>query len=174
VQPVGGDQQRGPVLAVRAHHDHPARLRGDVGHPGARPHPAGPEVLEKDPVQVGAMQHHGGRAVAALQRVDARPRQPAPVGSPQPPDALSGAVLADRVAGPERVERAHGVRPQGQRRPDLAEAVRLLEDLDRPAGALERQPRGEAGDPRAGDDRMAGHASACSASGLPSIASTSG
>ena len=112
-----------------------------------------PDRVEQHGVQVAAVEHHVGKAVA-LDRHRAEVEQlPGLAGAPEP-DFLAGdhhADLLDRLAQAQRVEHAGAVRADLHAGAELLELRRLLVHVDRDAVPDQRQRRGEPADAAADD-----------------------
>ena len=105
------------------------------------------------PVQVGAMDHEIGRAVAR-DRLRAEIEQLPGLARVPEPDFFAGRLapdLAQRSFQPEREQHARAVRRNLHARAELGEFARLLVDLDVVAVAQQRERGREAADARADD-----------------------
>ena len=154
---VGADQRvAGDALAAREMQRDGRAVIVEAGRARAEPDRIGLERahrVDQRVVQVGAMDHEIGRAVAR-DRFGAEVEQlPGLAGIPQP-DFLAGRLApdaADRVFQPEREQHARAVGRDLHAGAELGEPVRLLVDRDVVAVAQQRERGREAADARADD-----------------------
>ena len=127
-----------------------------------RVRPLAPDRVEQHGMQVAAVEHHVGKAVA-LDRDRAEIEQlPGLAGAPEP-DFLAGdddAERSSRFAEAERIEHARAVRADLHPGAELLQLRRLLIDIDAEALPDQRQRRGQSADAAAcyEDTGVAGHA----------------
>ena len=121
-------------------------MQGDVG--------VGAHRLEQHRLQIAAMDHPIGRAVAFLGGgAERRAREHAGGLRVHHPQLLgSDDVALQWLAEPERDQDARGIGRELNAGADLFQALRLLEHGDAKSALGDRQGRGEPADARAGND----------------------
>ena len=121
-----------------------------------RVRPLAPDRVEQHGVQIAAVEHHVGKAVA-LDRDRAEIEQlPGLAGAPEP-DLLAGDDDAEplgRRAEPQRIEHAGAVRADLDAGAELLQLGRLLIDIDADALPDQRQRRGQSADAGADDGNV--------------------
>ena len=156
------DRRRGAVAVLERDRDRAAVL-GDADAfaaemDGVRPLAA--DGVEQHGVQVAAVEHHVGKAVA-FHRDGAEVEQlPGLAGAPEP-DLLAGDDDAEPLrlrAETERMEHAGAVGADLDAGAELFQLGRLLIDIDADALADQRQRRGQATDARSDDGDVVIHA----------------
>ena len=148
---VGADEDvTGRSPAIRQRERHAAVRHGEVDGLAAERQRVAADRLHQRAVQrLTQRNHHGGTR-----------------GRGECPDEAAVGPAYFRLRGPNALgnhgvgqaklaQRGHGVRREGERKPQLAGVRRPLVDLHLPPGAAERQPRGEAANPGADDQRRA-------------------
>ena len=154
---VRADQRiAGDAFAVREMQRDAASVILEAGAARIEPDRVGLERahrIDQHLMQVGAMDHEIGRAVAR-DRLGAEIEQlPGLAGVPEP-DFLAGRLapdLAQRALQPEREQHARAVRRNLHARAELGELRRLLVDLDVMAVAQQRERGRQPADARADD-----------------------
>ena len=121
-----------------------------------RVRPLAADRVEQHGVQIAAVEHHVGKAVA-LDRDRAEIEQlPGLAGAPEP-DLLAGDDDAEplgRLAEAQRIEHARAVRADLHAGAELLQLGRLLIDIDADALPDQRQRRGQAADAGADDGNV--------------------
>lgn len=150
-QPVRADDEVGPGLTAAVPDDEAVAVVADGGHLAARPQALRGQCLGERPQQLGAVHDEQRMAEAAHEFRVVRTGQPAAPAVAYTARGLDGADRPHGVGQTERVERAQGVRPEGDPGADLGELGRPFQHFDAPAPPVQGDGGREAADPAADD-----------------------